>query len=86
MPSLFYALPNFYGWHSAVEVRAPAGTLLPPVATMQGWLQAAKVPVTRVNSDGQSASAAGCGSHGWQHHGLQPCPTRAEPRTGRPEC
>ncbi|MHB8116206.1 MAG: protein translocase subunit SecD [Acidithiobacillus ferrivorans] len=56
LPSLFYALPNFYGWHSAVEVRAPAGTLLPPVATMQGWLQAAKVPVTRVNSDGTGST------------------------------
>ena len=50
LPSLFYALPNFYGWHSAVEVRAPAGTLLPPVATQQGWLQAAGIPVTRVSS------------------------------------
>ena len=50
LPSLFYALPNFYGWHSAVEVRAPAGTLLPPLATQQGWLQAAGIPVTRVSS------------------------------------
>ena len=56
LPSLFYALPNFYGWHSAVEVRAPAGTLLPPVATMRGWLQAANVPVTRVNSDGTGST------------------------------
>ncbi|WCE94885.1 protein translocase subunit SecD [Acidithiobacillus ferriphilus] len=56
LPSLFYALPNFYGWHSAVEVRAPAGTLLPPVATMRGWLQAVNVPVTRVNSDGTGST------------------------------
>ena len=51
LPSLLYALPNFYGWYAAVEVRAPVGTLLPPVASMQDWLQAARIPVTRVVSD-----------------------------------
>ena len=56
LPSLFYALPNFYGWHSAVEVRAPAGTILPPVATMQDWLQVAKIPVTRVDSDEEGST------------------------------
>jgi preprotein translocase subunit SecD len=56
LPALLYALPNFYGWHSAVEVRAPVGTIVPPVATMQGWLQDAKIPVTKVVNDAKGST------------------------------
>ena len=51
LPSFLFALPNFFGWHAAVEVRAPVGTQLPPVATMQGWLASAHIPVTRTVTD-----------------------------------
>ncbi len=47
VPAIFFALPNFYGWHAAIEVRAPVGVQLPPPQTMAGWLAEAKIPVTR---------------------------------------
>lgn len=56
LPSLLYALPNLYGWHAAVQVRAPVGTILPPVATMEQWLQSAGISVTRVKSDAQGST------------------------------
>ncbi len=56
LPSLLYALPNLYGWHAAVQVRAPVGTILPPVATMEQWLQSAGIGVTRVKSDVQGST------------------------------
>lgn len=56
LPSLLYALPNLYGWHAAVQVRAPVGTILPPVATMEQWLQRAGIGVTRVKSDVQGST------------------------------
>ncbi|MBU2843521.1 protein translocase subunit SecD [Acidithiobacillus thiooxidans] len=56
IPALLYALPNFYGWHAAVEVRAPIGTIIPPVTTLQGWLQDAKIPVSSVRSDARGST------------------------------
>lgn len=56
LPAIFYAVPNFYGWRAAIEVRAPIGTQLPPAATMRDWLNQAKIPVTRQETDSQGTT------------------------------
>ncbi len=48
LPSVFYALPNFYGWRPAVEVRAPVGTVLPSAAAMAGWLRQSGISFVRM--------------------------------------
>ncbi|MCE5359981.1 protein translocase subunit SecD [Candidatus Igneacidithiobacillus taiwanensis] len=56
IPAVFYALPNFFGWHAAIDVRAPVGTQLPPVSTLVGWLQQSKIPVSRYESNSQGTT------------------------------